>query len=122
RRRRRPRPPRRRRSPPWRTSMTCGDRGRGCAAMIACGVLLGGAAAAHAQAAEAEVLFRDGRKLIKAGKLAEGCDKIAASERLESSVGALLNLGDCREKLGELASAWAAFRKAEARAKHAGND
>ncbi|HSJ99590.1 MAG TPA: hypothetical protein VK932_00060 [Kofleriaceae bacterium] len=102
--------------------MTCGDRGRWCAALIACGVLLGGAAAAHAQAAEAEVLFRDGRKLIKAGKLAEGCDKIAASERLESSVGALLNLGDCREKLGELASAWAAFRKAEARAKHAGND
>jgi hypothetical protein len=102
--------------------MTCGDRGRWCAALIACGVLLGGAAAAHAQAAEAEVLFRDGRKLIKAGKLAEGCDKIAASERLESSVGALLNLGDCRERLGELASAWAAFRKAEARAKHAGND
>ncbi len=102
--------------------MTCGDRRRGCAALIACGVVLGGAAAAHAQSAEAEVLFREGRKLIKAGKLADGCDKIAASERLESSVGALLNLGDCREKLGELASAWAAFRKAEARAKHAGND
>lgn len=102
--------------------MTCGDRRPWCAALIACGVVLGSAAVAHAQAAEAEVLFRDGRKLIKAGKLAEGCDKIAASERLESSVGALLNLGDCREKLGELASAWAAFRKAEARAKHAGND
>lgn len=68
------------------------------------------------------MLFRDGRKLIQAGKLAEGCAKIEASERLESSVGALLNLGDCREKLGEMASAWAAFRAAEARAKHAGND
>ena len=77
---------------------------------------------AHAQSAEAEVLFRDGRKLIKSGKLAAGCDKLAASERLESSVGTLLNLGDCREKLGKLASAWSAFRKAAAMSKRAGND
>jgi hypothetical protein len=77
---------------------------------------------AHAQSAEAEVLFRDGRALIKKGKLEPGCDKLAASERLESSVGTLLNLGDCREKLGKLASAWAAFRKAEALAKRTGGD
>jgi serine/threonine-protein kinase len=77
---------------------------------------------AHAQSAEAEALFRDGRGLIKAGKLARGCDKLAASERLETSVGTLLNLGDCREKLGKLASAWAAFRKAEAVAKRSGGD
>jgi hypothetical protein len=77
---------------------------------------------AHAQSPAAEVLFRDGRDLIKRGKLAAGCDKLAASERLESSVGTLLNLGDCREKLGKLASAWAAFRKAEAMAKRSGKD
>ena len=77
---------------------------------------------AHAQSAEAEALFRDGRVLIKAGKLAPGCDKLAASERLESSVGTLLNLGDCREKLGKLASAWASFRKAEALARRTGGD
>lgn len=77
---------------------------------------------AHAQSAEAEALFRDGRKLIKQHKIAAGCDKIEASERLETSVGTLLNLGDCREKLGKLASAWAAFRKAESLAKRAGND
>lgn len=77
---------------------------------------------AHAQSAEAEVLFRDGRNLIKRGKTAEGCDKLAASERIESSIGTLLNLGDCREKLGKLASAWAAFRKAEAMAKRSGGD
>lgn len=80
------------------------------------------AAPAHAQSAEAEVLFRDGRALIKQGKLAQGCAKIEASERLESSVGTLLNLGDCRERLGKVAGAWAAFRKAEAQAKHAGGD
>jgi hypothetical protein len=67
------------------------------------------------------VLFRDGRDLIKHGKLAAGCDKLAASERLESSVGTLLNLGDCRDKLGMTASAWAAFRKAEAMAKRSGD-
>lgn len=77
---------------------------------------------ARAQSAEAEALFRDGRTLIKHGKTAAGCDKLAASERLESSVGTLLNLGDCREKLGKLASAWAAFRKAEAMARRAGGD
>lgn len=77
----------------------------------------------HAQSAPAaEALFTEGRNLIKAGKLEAGCDKLAASEKLDSSVGTLLNLGDCREKLGRTASAWAVFRKAEASAKRAGND
>jgi hypothetical protein len=77
---------------------------------------------ALAQNAGAEALFREGRTLIKQGKLEAGCDKLEASEKLESSVGTLLNLGDCREKLGKLASAWAAFRKAEATAKRDGKD
>ncbi|HTL31880.1 MAG TPA: hypothetical protein VL326_02080 [Kofleriaceae bacterium] len=76
---------------------------------------------AAAQSAEGEALFRDGRKLIKDGKLAEGCAKIAASERIETSTGTLLNLGDCREKLGQLASSWAAFAKAAATAKKDGD-
>jgi hypothetical protein len=98
--------------------MTPDDRVRAAAAVIA----LCAAATARAQSPEAEVLFRDGRRLIQAGQLAEGCDKLEASERLESSVGALLNLGDCRERLGELASAWAAFRKAEAKARRAADE
>ena len=77
---------------------------------------------AHAQSAEAEALFRDGRALIKHGQLAAGCDKLAASDRLEPSTGTLLNLGDCREKQDKLATAWGAFRRAEAMAKRAGND
>jgi hypothetical protein len=101
--------------------MTRVDRCSIAVAVIAA-CLGSGARVAHAQSAEAEALFRDGRNLIKAGKLAPGCDKLAASERLESSVGTLLNLGDCREKLGKLASAWAAFRKAEAMARRAGGD
>ncbi len=77
---------------------------------------------AHAQRYAAEALFREGRMLIKQGKLKEGCAKLAESEKLDPSVGTLLNLGDCREKLGEPAAAWAAFRKAEALAKRSGND
>lgn len=97
------------------------DRAR-VAAVITVAAIVYQLAAARAQSAEAEVLFRDGRELVKQGQIAAGCDKLAASERLESSVGTLLNLGDCREKLGNLASAWAAFRKAEAMAKRAGGD
>ena len=78
--------------------------------------------AAHAQSAEAEALFREGRRQVKAGSIAAGCDKLDASARLEPSVGTLLNLGDCREKLGKLASAWAAFRKAEAMARYSSGD
>lgn len=101
--------------------MTLADRVRALTLLTATGLLIQ-VHTSHAQSAEAEVLFRDGRKLIKAGKVAAGCDKLAASERLETSIGTLLNLGDCREKLGKYASSWAAFRKAEASAKRAGNE
>lgn len=79
-------------------------------------------ASAHAQSAGAEALFREGRTLIKQGKLDAGCEKIEQSEKIESSVGTLLNLGDCREKQGRFATAWAAFRKAESMAKLSGSD
>lgn len=92
------------------------------AVATAAALLMISAPAARAQSVEAEALFRDGKRLIKEGKLAEGCDKLEASDRLESSVGTELNLGDCREKNKQLASAWAAFLKAASNAKKAGND
>jgi hypothetical protein len=101
--------------------MTLDDRVRTVLLLAATGLLVQ-LPTAQAQSAEAEVLFREGRKLIKQGKIAAGCDKLAASERLEPSIGTLLNLGDCREKLGKLASAWATFRKAEGMAKRSGGD
>jgi hypothetical protein len=76
---------------------------------------------ARAQSAEAEVLFREGKRLMKEGKLPEACDKLEASDRLESSVGTLLNLADCREKNKQLVAAWLAFHKAATAAK-VGND
>src|SRR5262249_23097450 len=85
-------------------------------------VLLLVSSTAFAQSPAAESLFREGRALIKQGRLQDGCEKSEASETIERSVGTLLTLGDCREKLGKIASAWAAFRKAEAMAKASGKD
>ena len=101
--------------------MTAGDRLR-IATLAAAIVVAASPPPAHAQTAEAEVLFREGRKLMDAGKTAAACEKFAASERLESSIGTLLNLGDCYEQLGKLASAWASFKKAEATARRGGKD
>lgn len=79
-------------------------------------------APAHAQIAEAETLFRQAKRLMKSGKIAEACDKFDASDRLEPTAGTKLNLADCREKNGQLATAWVMFLKAASAAKRAGND
>jgi tetratricopeptide (TPR) repeat protein len=71
--------------------------------------------------AAAEALFAEGRALMRQGQQARACEKFAASHRLEPSVGALLNLGDCQEKRGNLASAWASFREAAALASRLGD-
>jgi hypothetical protein len=73
------------------------------------------ATVAHAQAdgAAAEQLFRDGKRLMKEGKFGEACEAFATSQKLEPSVGTLMNLADCREKNGQLASAWGLFLEVE---------
>jgi thioredoxin-like negative regulator of GroEL len=65
----------------------------------------------HAQdnSAAVEGLFAEGKKLAAEGKLAEACPKFLASYNLENRSGALLNLADCYEKTGQLATAWARF-------------
>jgi hypothetical protein len=76
---------------------------------------------AHADAAAAEALFQDGRKLLAAGKVAEACEKFAASNKLDPSSGTLLNLANCRVKEGKLATAWATFLSASTLAMSQGN-
>ncbi len=100
--------------------MTLADHTRLIVAALIAALCLGHAPAASAQSAEAEALFQKAKKLLKDGQVAEACDLFEASERIESSVGTLLNLADCREKNGQHATAWAAFVKAAAAAKLGG--
>ena len=67
-----------------------------------------------AQKAQAQALFDEGRRLIREKKVEEACEAFAESHRLDDqAVGTLLNLADCSETLGKLASAWSAYNDAE---------
>ncbi len=62
---------------------------------------------------QATVLFDEGRRLIAAGRFDEACTRFTESQRLDPSSGTLLNLVDCDERRGRLASALATCREAE---------
>ena len=98
--------------------MTRPVRARSIAA-ISCAALftLVGIREAAAQNAAAEALFAEGEKLMAAGKTAEACEAFEGSNRLEPRAGTLVNLGACREKAQQLASAWSAYKDAFSRAK-----
>ena len=74
-------------------------------------------AAAHDDAAAAEALFAQGKKLMAAGKPADACPKFAESQRLDPGVGTLLNLAACYEASGRYASAWSTFLEGESAAR-----
>jgi hypothetical protein len=61
----------------------------------------------------AEMLFRDGVRLMDEGDYVAACPKLEASEELDTAVGTLLYLADCYEQSGRLASAWAGFSEAQ---------
>jgi hypothetical protein len=97
-----------------------GCRGSGSAiSVIACLLAWSaiGPRVAYAQRSEAEQRFAEAERLLAAGQVAEACLAFEASNRLEPSAGTLINLGICREKLGQHASALAAFRLALERVK-----
>ncbi len=68
------------------------------------------APAAHAGGADvspvAEALFRDGRAAAQRGDYGVAVAKFAESQRIEPSVGTLLNLAVAEEKAGRIATAW----------------
>jgi hypothetical protein len=74
---------------------------------------------AHAQSpqAQAEALFREARDLLAAGKIAEACAAFDSSEKLDPTIATRLNQADCRERLGQLATAWGLFLVAEREAR-----
>jgi len=58
------------------------------------------------QEAAAEALFRSARQAADRGDWVTACDRFEESHRLEPAPGTVLNLAQCREKLGQVASAW----------------
>lgn len=77
-------------------------------------------ARADGSASEAEVLFRDALALMKAGKHAEACPKLARSQELDPGAGTQFRLAECYEATGRIATAWALFDETVEAAKKAG--
>jgi tetratricopeptide (TPR) repeat protein len=63
----------------------------------------------EAQGVAAEALFREAKALMASSRYAEACEAFRGSYEKEPLPTTLVNLADCREKNGELASAWAYF-------------
>jgi hypothetical protein len=70
--------------------------------------------------AEAEALFDRGLELMRQGDFSQSCQLLEQSQRIDPGVGTLLYLGECYEKGGRLASAWATFREATSAARASG--
>lgn len=83
------------------------------AAIALAAPVAGVSGAAHAQGSvAAEALFREGREAMRRGDVEIACRHFAESQRLEPAAGTLLNLGECSERLGRIASAWGAYTAA----------
>lgn len=87
--------------------------------IVAIGMLAGGVAprgVAIAQPADAkalaEQLFNQARDLAKQENWEEACPKFEASFRYDPVLGTKLNLANCYERTGKLASAWGLYRDA----------
>jgi tetratricopeptide (TPR) repeat protein len=82
---------------------------------------IAGTAAAQNPKAAAESLYNEGRQLVTDGKYEQACPKFEASQRLDPAPGTQLNLANCLEKVGKIASAWAEYKEAAAAA-HTANE
>jgi hypothetical protein len=71
--------------------------------------------------AAADTLFLEAKQLAVEGRFAEACPRFEASMAVLPQLGVQLNLADCYEHVGKMASAWLAFGEAAALARHAGD-
>ncbi len=70
-------------------------------------------APARAQQAAADALFDSARSAMAKGDFNAACEQFRASDKLDPAVGTELNLADCEEKRGHVASAWELYRTAQ---------
>lgn len=89
-------------------------------AAIALAVVIGFAAPARAD--KADQLFRKGKKLLAEKKYAEACTAFEQSDKLDSQIGAKLNVARCYEEWGKVATAWRWYSEAEQMAGKAHDD
>lgn len=106
--------------------MAISKKGRRVSASLLIASLMAGswgtpAFAQGSNAALAESLFREGKRLSAERKFADACPKFAESYKLDPGLGTLLNLATCHESEGKPASAWAEFSEAAGRAKREGD-
>jgi hypothetical protein len=85
------------------------------------------AGVAHAQASSsdaaiAQSLFDEGRKLMAEKKYPEACPRLERSYKLDPAAGTLLNLAVCHEAVGKTATAWNEFRDSVAMARRENRD
>ena len=78
------------------------------------------AAASPADAAAAQSLFDESKKLMAAGQYASARPKLEESERLDPSPSTKFYLADCYQHLGQVASAWALYLEVASESKAAG--
>jgi len=91
------------------------------AGALVASILLGPPAHGDDRAA-AQALFDAAKALALESKFAEACPKFEASYKLDRALGTLLNMADCHEKIGKVASAWAEFEEAADRAARAADN
>ncbi len=67
---------------------------------------------ANADPAVADQLFKQAKELLKEGKIAEACKRFQESFDTDPAVGSLMNLADCLERDGRIASAYGRWGEA----------
>lgn len=72
---------------------------------------------ARADAATAQALFDQGKKLMGEKKYAEACPKFEESQKLDPGLGTQTNLAICYESMGRTASAWSLYLDVAGQAK-----
>jgi hypothetical protein len=69
----------------------------------------------------ADALFQAAKRLMGDKQFAEACPKFDASYKLDPTLGTLLNLADCYEKVGRIATAWSTWGEAMEKAQRDGD-